>query len=346
MLGIINTVVALAVVLSAVTALPSISSSSSQQRHSAVQQVGYIDVSVATLWTDPSKPRPVDAPALTNPAHIEQWLKSMSVAQYLDLTSDDRTQSQALYGARVEIIGHQSGWYEVVVPSQPTPKNILGYPGWVPAVQVSFDAGYGLLQASKPFAEVNKAATAVLYRDAWMTEKLMSISYNTRLPVIGQLGKVIQVALPSGGSAYLSASDATIYGSASAIPYPRGQDLVRAAKMFLSRPYLWGGTSGFAFDCSGFTHTVYDAHGITIGRDADAQANYTGHGTPVPPSDLQPSDLIFYATDVADASTIYHVAMYVGNGTMIEAYGAGIPVRTTPVRYNEDYWGAERFLTH
>jgi cell wall-associated NlpC family hydrolase len=38
--------------------------------------------------------------------------------------------------------------------------------------------------------------------------------------------------------------------------------------------------------------------------------------------------------------------MYVGHGEMIEAYGAGIPVRITPVRFNEDYWGAERFLTY
>jgi cell wall-associated NlpC family hydrolase len=36
--------------------------------------------------------------------------------------------------------------------------------------------------------------------------------------------------------------------------------------------------------------------------------------------------------------------MYVGNGKMAEAYDAGTPVRITPVRLEEDYWGAERFL--
>jgi cell wall-associated NlpC family hydrolase len=121
---------------------------------------------------------------------------------------------------------------------------------------------------------------------------------------------------------------------------------VKAAKLFLNRPYLWGGTSGFAFDCSGFTHTLYDAHGITICRDADAQADYTGHGTNVTQSDLQPGDLIFYASNLTNPGTIYHVAMFAGDGKMIEAYGAGVPVRITPVRFNEDYWGAERFLTH
>jgi hypothetical protein len=36
--------------------------------------------------------------------------------------------------------------------------------------------------------------------------------------------------------------------------------------------------------------------------------------------------------------------MYVGNGQMIEAYGAGIPVRVTPVRFGTDFGGAVRYL--
>ncbi|KIN05178.1 hypothetical protein OIDMADRAFT_142915 [Oidiodendron maius Zn] len=325
-----------------VTALPSVY----RRSDIAAQQVGYISVSVATIWTDSSKPRPVDAPALTNPADIEGWLDSMTVDQYLDLTDNDRTQTQALYGARVDILSQQDGWYEVAVEGQPTPKNSLGYPGWMPAAQVSLDSSYGQLLSNKPFAAVDKVATAPLYRDVLMTETYLEISYDTRLPVIAHLGGLIQVAVPSGGSAYLSARHATVYDSISSIPYPTGKDLVNAGKLFLGRPYLWGGSSGFAFDCSGFTHTLYDARGITIARDSDAQADFTGHGTEIAQSELEPGDLIFYASNLTDPSSIYHVAMYAGNGEMLEAYGAGIPVRITPVRFNDDYWGAERFLTH
>jgi cell wall-associated NlpC family hydrolase len=312
--------------------------------HRPDAQAGYVDVSVATLWTDPSKPRPVDAPALTNPAHVGRWLTSMSTQQYLDLTNANRTQTQALYGARVDILGHRDGWYEVAVPGQPTPKNPLGYPGWVPAAQVTLDTSYGRLRSSRPFAEVDRAATAELYRDAEMTDRFMHVSYDTRLPVIGRDARAIEVAVPGGGSAYLPADDATVYASESSIPSPTGHELVAAAKLFLGRPYLWGGTSGFAFDCSGFTHTLYDAHGITIGRDADAQADFTGHGVKVARSDLRPGDIIFYASDLNDPSTIYHDAMYAGHGKMIEAYGAAVPIRITPVRFGADYWGAERFL--
>jgi gamma-D-glutamyl-L-lysine dipeptidyl-peptidase len=38
------------------------------------------------------------------------------------------------------------------------------------------------------------------------------------------------------------------------------------------------------------------------------------------------------------------VAMYSGNGEMIEAFDKGIPVRITPVRLDENYWGARRYL--
>jgi cell wall-associated NlpC family hydrolase len=174
----------------------------------------------------------------------------------------------------------------------------------------------------------------------------MNITYDTRLPVIERWGELIQIAVPSGGSAYVSVRHTTVYDSVSSIPYPTGKDLVNAGKLFLNRRYLWGGTSGYAFDCSGFTHTLYDAHGITIARDSDAQADFTGHGTKIVQSDLQARDLIFYASNLTDPGLIYHVAMYAGDNEMLEAYGAGIPVRVTPVRFNDDYWGAERFLTH
>jgi gamma-D-glutamyl-L-lysine dipeptidyl-peptidase len=333
---------ALALGSQAVAVLPSTLS----RRDTAPQQIGYISVSVATVWTNSGKPRPVDGPALTNPADVEGWLDSMTLDQYLDLTDSDRTQTQALYGTRVSILSQQDGWYEVAVDGQPTPKNSLGYPGWVPAAQVSLDSSYGQLLSNKPFAAVDKAAIAPLYRDVLMTEIYLEISYDTRLPVIGHLGELIQVAVPSGGSAYLSARDATVYDSVSSIPYPSGKDIVSAGKLFLGRPYLWGGTSGFAFDCSGFTHTLYDARGITIARDSDAQADFTGHGTQVAQSDLQAGDLIFYASNLTNPSTIHHVAVYAGDGEMLEAYGAGIPVRITPVRFNDEYWGAERFLAY
>lgn len=198
------------------------------------------------------------------------------------------------------------------------------------------------MKKSKPFADADKAATALIYCDAGNPEEFMRVSYDTRLPVIEQFGTAIQVAAPSGGSAYVSASNATVFESVDAIPYRTGEDLVNAAKLFLGRPYLWGGRYGFSLDGAGLTHTIYDANGITIGRDTDAQAYFTGHGRRIIRSDLQPGDIVFYASNLSDPKTIYHDG--IGDGKMIEAYGAGIPTRITPVRFNKDRWGTERFL--
>lgn len=318
-----------------------------------VGQTGYISVSVATVWTNSGKVRPdVDGPALTNPAGIATWLASMTNDQFLDLTDDDRTQTQALYGTEVSIVAEADGWYQVEVHGQPTPKDPVGYPGWIPAAQVSLDSSYGGLQAKKPFALVDKAATTQLYRDVLLSSPFLEISYGTRLPVILNLGLVLQVAVPSGGSAYLQPNHATVYNTAADIPYPNGADLVKSGKLFIGRPYLWGGASGYAFDCSGFTSTLYHAHGLIIPRDASAQANFTGvatgvtqHVKDVTKDELRAGDLLYYGSNLLKSSTIHHVAMYAGNGMMLEAYGAGVPVRLTEARFDGDYWGAQRFLT-
>lgn len=307
------------------------------------EDVGYISVSAATVWTNSEKPRPVDAPALGNPADIKGWLGAMTLDDFLDLTDSSRTQTQALYGTKVSILSKQDDWYEVAVHGQPSPDNSKGYPGWIPAAQVAFDDSYGELQSKKPFAAIEKARTTPVCRDSKMQKDCFDISYATRLPAIAKKGKTIEVAVP-GGKAYIAAEHATVYKSASEIPYPTGKDLIEAGKLFIGDHYLWGGTSGFAFDCSGLTHTLYHAHGITIGRDADAQADFDGHGDPVERDDLQIGDLIYYAGNLSDPSTIYHVAMYSGDDKMLESHGAEVPTRIAPVRFDENYWGAQRFL--
>jgi gamma-D-glutamyl-L-lysine dipeptidyl-peptidase len=301
----------------------------------------YVDVSVATVWTAPTSPRPVDQPALANPVNIPRWLSDMSLADKLGLTTDNLTQTQALYGNRVYILAQQPGWDEVAVPGQPTPKNPLGYPGWIPSVQLTAGHGFAALQSHRPFALV-QAPTAWLYDNSALTRETMQISAGTRLPVLDRAGQAIRVATPGGGTRWLSARDATVYRSARDIPYPTGASLVAYAERFLHVPYLWAGRSGFAFDCSGFTSLIYQVNGITIPRDAGAQAQYGG-GRMVSTNDLQPGDLLFYATS-PDPASIYHVAMYIGHQQMIEAYDAATPVRITAVRFGPDYWGAERFL--
>jgi gamma-D-glutamyl-L-lysine dipeptidyl-peptidase len=302
----------------------------------------YVDVSVATVWTSPDSPRPVDAAALTNPVDVPKWLATMTLADKKGLTSDNLTQTQVLYGHPVYVLAEQGDWDEVAVPGQATPKNPLGYPGWIPKAQLTGSPGFGAMAAHRPFALVNQAPTTWLYNDSGLRSKALEISANTRLPELARAGDAVLVATPDRGAQWLAAGDVGVYGSATDIPDATGANLVAFAKKFLDVPYLWGGRAGFAFDCSGFTSTVYEVNGIDLPRDADAQARYGG-GRQVDPADLRPGDLLFYANDNGTGS-IYHVAMYIGEQQMIEAYDAATPVRITPVRFGTDFWGAERFL--
>ena len=101
------------------------------------------------------------------------------------------------------------------------------------------------------------------------------------------------------------------------------------AKQQLGKPYRWGGTGPGAFDCSGLMLRAFGAAGVTLPRTSRAQ--FTA-GTKIPRADAQPGDLVFWGSNPANPATIHHVAVYVGDGQILEAPTAGQPVRTRPLK--------------
>ena len=107
---------------------------------------------------------------------------------------------------------------------------------------------------------------------------------------------------------------------------PGGAGAVQAAESQIGVPYVWGaespkGSASPGFDCSGLTAWSWGQVGVGLPHYSGAQM---GDSTPVPISDLQPGDLLFYGPGGSE-----HVAMYVGPGTMIEAPYTGASVWTT-----------------
>jgi cell wall-associated NlpC family hydrolase len=102
---------------------------------------------------------------------------------------------------------------------------------------------------------------------------------------------------------------------------------VRFAKKQLGKPYLYGGAGPDAYDCSGLQMTSYLHAGLTLPRVAADQ--YAGSGPTVPLDQAQAGDLLFFASDVLKPATIYHVAMYLGGGDVLDAphTGANVEIR-------------------
>ena len=101
-----------------------------------------------------------------------------------------------------------------------------------------------------------------------------------------------------------------------------GEDIVRCASTFIGLPYLWGGSSSKAFDCSGFSQTVYYLNGIILLRDASLQAL---HGINVDISgdyeDVRPGDLLFFGSREDSKLRVTHVAVYMGDNEYIHSSG-------------------------
>ena len=119
---------------------------------------------------------------------------------------------------------------------------------------------------------------------------------------------------------------------------PLATAVLAFAQQQLGKPYVWGATGPGAFDCSGLTGAAYQAAGLTLPRTSRQQ---WFAGPQVALADLQPGDLMFWASDVNNPASIHHVAIYAGQGLMVAAPHAGTVVRVQPI-YLDGYIGAVR----
>jgi cell wall-associated NlpC family hydrolase len=84
---------------------------------------------IATVWTDPTAVRDIDAPAVAGDPDVGAWTASMGFDERLDLHG--RILTQALPGEPVLVDGERDGWVQIVLPWQPSSLDPRGYPGWV-----------------------------------------------------------------------------------------------------------------------------------------------------------------------------------------------------------------------
>ena len=134
-------------------------------------------------------------------------------------------------------------------------------------------------------------------------------------------------AQSAGGNAVLA--DKTAPGVPAAL-----SAAIWAASLQVGVPYVWGGETplssgtGAGFDCSGLVQWAYGQAGIALPRTAEDQYQAT---TPVPASLVQPGDLVFWNDGT---TSVQHVAIYVGDGIVLEAPSTGSVVSYSPLWAN------------
>jgi cell wall-associated NlpC family hydrolase len=167
---------------------------------------------------------------------------------------------------------------------------------------------------------------------------------------------VKQVSAPSGAASSGASSGAAGAGAAgsgaagsgaagsgsansAAVPSSALTVMLKAAMSRLGMRYVWGGAGPTQFDCSGLVQWSFARAGIVMPRVAADQALT---GPAVPTSQLQPGDLLFYHTDPTAPAYISHVAIYLGNGWMIQAPEPGKNVEVVPADFGSEFAGAVR----
>jgi cell wall-associated NlpC family hydrolase len=186
--------------------------------------------------------------------------------------------------------------------------------------------------------------TDPVYSTRIFLERLMAIPGWQLLPVTVAAQAVQRSAFPDayakweglaaqlvGQLADVAALPARCAGRTAALPPGAAGAAIAFALKEVGKPYVWGATGPGTYDCSGLMLRAFQAAGIELPRVSRDQFNAGGH---VPVREAQPGDLLFYATDPTDPSTIHHVVLYMGNDQMVEAPFTGASVRVRPVPWN------------
>lgn len=260
-----------------------------------------------------------------------------------DPDGDTECVTQALIGQTITIEDSKEDWFYV--------QTWDTYRGWIPSYGMKI-----LPDQSKPYASTGIVAAI---HDLWVDvheQASKSSTIETKATIGAELEIVdseadwIELQLPNGKRGFIEKAKAKLVNRAHAVAAesPDPDELIRTAKRFLGVPYLWGGTSPFGIDCSGFVQLVHKIHGQSLLRDAGIQAG-DERCRPVMRQDVRTGDLVFFSSRQGkdpDIDSITHIGMAMDNDWFIHSGGRG-GVQITRFddpnsRYYSNYWGARR----
>lgn len=241
--------------------------------------------------------------------------------------------TQAILGTPVRVLKYDDGFYLVQTPDK--------YIAWV-------DDGLERMTKAEYISWYN--ADKIIYTKEYgfsyssadeKSERVADLILANILEKIGEEGHFTKVKYPNGVEAFVLTSETTDYKTWLENAYPTKENIEETAKLFKGNPYMWGGTSAKALDCSGFTKTVYFLHGVILARDASQQVH---NGILVDTEDgfdkLETGDLLFFGRKAVDGKRekVTHVGIYLKDNEFIHEAGQ--------VKYNSFDKSAANFSEH
>ncbi|MDE6049228.1 MAG: C40 family peptidase [Paramuribaculum sp.] len=220
--------------------------------------------------------------------------------------------SQALLGTPVCVTDTVGEWIAVILPDS--------YPGYISSsslVAVSPD-DFARWKSSDRVI-VTAPATVDVVADTVRGGRITYLMNGTVVCGHSDPGSgYFAVTMPDGGSGYIPQNAAMPFPGAFS-RYTDTDIVLSTASLALGAPYLWGGTTLLAPDCSGLVKRAYFAAGLLLPRDASQQA-LAGIEIPLSRPDLwKRGDLLFFTNDAG--TKITHVAIYDRRGRFIHSSG-------------------------
>jgi len=202
------------------------------------------------------------------------------------------------------------GWLQVQTPDQ--------YIGWVDELGIALktEAEIASWKKSNRFV-FNEMTGYAISAPGKKASHISDLVLDDLFELVSEVRGYLQVRFPDGRTAFVKKSDCISYQEWTNRPVDL-QSILSVAKQMMGAPYLWGGTSCKAVDCSGYTKTSYYSQAIILARDASQQARYGEHPDFNDHKNLQPGDLLFFGRT---PQRITHVGLYLGNEDYINASG-------------------------
>ncbi len=245
----------------------------------------------------------------------DAWgLVSVSVATARELPSHKAEQAtQLLLGEALRAWKQKGSWFQIETRD--------GYRCWLEGGSfVRCGAAEVRRWETSPLWIVTALEECVREAPGPDAQPLSDVVLGCRLRRVAEHGEWLEVALPDGRRGFLPRAAATEFEQWKATRRPTAENIERTARLFLGRPYLWGGNTPRGLDCSGLTKLVFGLNGIELKRNAGEQAQ---QGVEVPLdgdlSRLRKGDLLFFGrrTGGRQPERITHVGIYLGERLFI-----------------------------